>query len=286
MESQDLKPLTGKVWKAGSHAWQIEQGNPLVMGIVNVTPDSFSDGGKHNQWQQAVAHGKVLASEGADILDVGGESTRPGSAPVTEAEEWRRIEPVIKSLVDEGYAVSVDTMKAGIMEKALNAGACILNDVNGFRTEGALDLLAGSNAGAVVMHMLGEPKSMQVDPHYLNVTEDVHLFLASRLSEMEKMNIEPCRILVDPGFGFGKTLEHNQLLFRHIPQFSKLGAGVFIGVSRKRMIGEVTGVDQPDQRVHGSVAAAMLAARMGAAVLRVHDVKATVDALKVQRWVG
>lgn len=276
-------------WQAGRFNLTLTPGKPLVMGIVNVTPDSFSDGGDHAQAKAAIAHAERLLKDGADILDLGAESTRPGAQAVPVDEEWARLAPVLAEVVRWNVPVSVDTMKPRVMQLALQAGVDILNDVNGFRSQAqagepsALQVLASSpSAGAVVMHMQGEPRSMQNNPMYGDVCGEVMQFLRQRLEALEKVGVMPTRVLVDPGFGFGKTLEHNLALMRATSEFSQLGAGVLIGVSRKRMIGEITGREQPKQRLGGSVAAALYAARMGAAVVRVHDVMETRDALAMQ----
>ena len=255
---------------------------PQVMGIVNVTPDSFSDGGRHDEVEAAVAHGLKLLEEGADVLDIGGESTRPGSAGVPVEEELRRVLPVIEQLhARTSVPISIDTSKPEVMRAAVAAGAGIINDVYGLRREGALDAAAETGAVVVLMHMLGEPRSMQDAPHYDDVVGDVHRFLAERIFAAEMAGIERRRIVVDPGFGFGKTLEHNLTLLARLEKFLELGVPVLAGLSRKRSIGELTGREVPDARVAGSVAAHLIAAQRGALLLRVHDVAATVDALKV-----
>ncbi|HEY1058157.1 MAG TPA: dihydropteroate synthase [Limnobacter sp.] len=271
-----------KTWSAGRFKLTPSPHSPLIMGIVNVTPDSFSDGGQHHTANAAMAHAERLLEEGADILDLGGESTRPGSQGVSVEEEWARLAPVLQALVGLNVPLSVDTLKPEIMRRAVDLGVDILNDVNGFRAPGAEQTLAASNAGGVVMHMLGEPRTMQVAPQYTDVVSEVTAFLQDRLSALQQQGVDPHRLLVDPGFGFGKTLAHNVSLMQATAALSALGAGVLIGVSRKRMIGEITGVDRPQDRIHGSIAAALFAAREGAAVVRVHDVKATRDALLVQ----
>jgi len=253
-----------------------------VMGIVNVTPDSFSDGGAHDTTDAAVAHGLQLAREGADILDVGGESTRPGATPVDVEEELRRVVPVIRRLAAEtSLPVSVDTSKPDVMRAAVEAGAGMINDVFALRREGALDAAAALGVPVVLMHMQGEPGSMQADPAYDDVVGEVHRFLAQRIFAAEMAGIDERRIVVDPGFGFGKTLGHNMALLAHLQRFTELGVPVLAGLSRKKSIGEITARDAPGERVHGSVAAHLIAAQRGARLLRVHDVAATVDALKV-----
>lgn len=253
-----------------------------VMGIVNVTPDSFSDGGAHASTEAAVAHGLALAAQGADILDVGGESTRPGAAPVPLEEELRRVVPVIERLAREtALPVSVDTRKPEVMRAAVQAGAGMVNDVSALRGDGALETAAALGVPVVLMHMLGEPGSMQDDPRYDDVVAEVHRFLAERIFAAELAGIARKNIVVDPGFGFGKTTGHNVLLLAGLERFAELGVPLLAGLSRKRSIGELTGRAVPGERVAGSVAAHLLAAQRGAAIVRVHDVAATVDALKV-----
>jgi dihydropteroate synthase len=255
---------------------------PRVMGIVNVTPDSFSDGGAHFDADAAVAHGLQLAAEGADVLDVGGESTRPGAEPVPLEEELRRVVPVVARLAREtALPVSIDTSRPEVMRAAVEAGAGMINDVYGLRREGALDTAAALGVPVVLMHMLGEPRSMQDAPEYDDVVGEVHRFLAERIFAAEMAGIDRKRIVVDPGFGFGKTTAHNLQLLARLERFGELGVPVMAGLSRKRTIGELTGRESPVERVHGSVAAHVIAAQRGARLLRVHDVAATVDALKI-----
>lgn len=255
---------------------------PRVMGIVNVTPDSFSDGGTHATTDAAVAHGLALAEEGADVLDVGGESTRPGAADVPLDEELRRIIPVVERLAQEAeLPISIDTSKPEVMRAAVAAGAGMINDVYALRREGALDAAAELGVPVVLMHMLGEPRSMQDDPHYDDVVADVHRFLAERIFSAEMAGIAKKNIVVDPGFGFGKNRDHNLALLAQLQRFTELGVPLLAGLSRKKTIGELTGRDVPRDRIHGSVAAHLIAAQRGAMLLRVHDVAATVDALKV-----
>jgi dihydropteroate synthase len=255
---------------------------PRVMGIVNVTPDSFADGGEHATTQTAIAHGLKLAEEGADVLDIGGESTRPGAQDVSIEDELRRVIPVIEALAQRtSLPISVDTSKPEVMRAAIAAGAGMINDVYALRRDGALDAAAALGVPVVLMHMLGEPRSMQDAPQYDDVVADVHRFLAERIFSAEMAGISKKNIVVDPGFGFGKTSAHNLLLLAQLERFTELGVPLLAGLSRKRTIGELTGHDDPHERVHGSVAAALIAAQRGAIVLRVHDVAATVDALKV-----
>jgi dihydropteroate synthase len=253
---------------------------PLVMGIVNVTPDSFSDGGCHFETAQAVAHGRQLAEEGADILDIGGESSRPGAQAVSADEELRRVLPVIEALAGDGITISVDTMKPEVMRRAVAAGAAIINDIAALRAPGALEAAAESGAAVCLMHMQGEPGTMQADPRYGDVVAEVHDFLAQRVTAARAAGIPTERIIVDPGFGFGKRLAHNLALLRQLDRFCDLGACVLAGLSRKSMLGEITG-RKVSLRDTASVVAALLAARNGARILRVHDVAATKDALAV-----
>ncbi|TBR39603.1 MULTISPECIES: dihydropteroate synthase [Dyella] len=258
-----------------------------VVGIVNVTPDSFSDGGSHATTEAAVAHGLKLAEEGADMLDVGGESTRPGAADVSVEDELRRVIPVIEQLAARTtLPIAVDTSKPEVMRAAVAAGAGMINDVYALRREGALDAVAELRVAVCLMHMQGEPRSMQDEPHYDDVVGDVHRFLTDRLFACELAGIDKRQVMVDPGFGFGKNLEHNLALLRATERFANLGSGVYIGLSRKSMIGEITGRKAPQDRAAGSVAAAMIAVQRGARIVRVHDVAATVDALAVWQAVA
>lgn len=255
---------------------------PRVMGIVNVTPDSFSDGGAHATVDAAVAHALRLAEAGADMLDIGGESTRPGAAEVSVDEELARVIPVIERLAQATpLPISIDTSKPEVMRAAVAAGAGMINDVYALRREGALDVAASLRVPVVLMHMQGEPRAMQDAPDYDDVVADVHRFLAERIFSAEMAGIDKKRIVVDPGFGFGKTSAHNLALLARFERFADLGVPVLAGLSRKRTIGELTGRDVPAERVHGSVAAHLIAVQRGAMLVRVHDVAATVDALKV-----
>ena len=255
---------------------------PQVMGIVNVTPDSFSDGGAHADVEAAVAHALQLVAEGADILDIGGESTRPGADEVPVEEELRRVIPVIERLAKEtSLLISIDTSKPEVMRAAVVAGAGMINDVFGLRREGALDAAAALGVPVVLMHMQGEPRSMQEAPQYDDVVAEVHRFLAERIFAAEMAGIAKKNIVVDPGFGFGKTTQHNLQLLAQLQRFTELGVPVLAGLSRKKSIGELTGRSDPRERGAGSVAAHLIAAQRGAMLLRVHDVAASVDALKV-----
>jgi dihydropteroate synthase len=253
------------------------------MGVVNVTPDSFSDGGLFADADAAVAHGARLVDEGADIVDVGGESTRPGAEPVSIDAELDRVVPVVERLgaARPAAVISIDTRHAAVASEALAAGAAIVNDVSAAADPAMLELVASSGAGLVVMHMQGEPRSMQAHPHYDDVVEEVHDYLRQRVEAAVFAGVGSDRICVDPGIGFGKTLEHNLDLLRSLDRFGDLDAGVVIGVSRKRFIGTLTETEDPSDRVEGSLAAAVLAAASGADVVRAHDVRVTVRALRV-----
>ena len=255
---------------------------PRVMGIVNVTPDSFSDGGAHATPEAAIAHGLRLVADGADLLDIGGESTRPGAADVSVEEELRRVIPVIDALArDTRVPISVDTSKPEVMRAAVEAGAGMINDVYGLRRAGALETAAALGVPVVLMHMQGEPRGMQDAPEYDDVVGEVHRFLAERIFSAEMAGIDRKRIVVDPGFGFGKTTDHNLALLAQLARFVELGVPVLAGLSRKRSIGALTGRETPAARMAGSVAAHLIAAQRGARILRVHDVAETVDALKI-----
>lgn len=255
---------------------------PRVVGILNVTPDSFSDGGLHADVEAAVRHGLRMAGEGADMLDIGGASTRPGAAEVSVEEELRRVLPVIEQLAEHtALPLSIDTSHAEVMRAAVARGAGMINDVNALRGDGALDAAASLGVPVCLMHMQGDPRSMQEDPHYDDVVGEVHRFLTDRLFACELAGIDKRKVLVDPGFGFGKTLAHNLALLRALARFSNLGSGVYAGLSRKAMIGTLTGRALPAERAAGSAAAALIAVQRGARMVRVHDVAATVDALAV-----
>ena len=257
----------------------MQNDRPQVMGIVNVTPDSFSDGGRFYSPDQALDHARRLIDAGADSLDIGGESTRPGALAVGEQEELERILPVLEGLRHCGVPVSVDTMKPAVMRAALAAGAAMINDVCALQVPGALEAVRDSDCAVCLMHMQGEPRRMQDAPQYRDVLNEVYDFLATRIAACEAAGITRARLCIDPGFGFGKTLEHNLALLRGLPRLAEL-APVLVGVSRKRMIGEITGRSVED-RLAGSVAAALRAVENGASIVRVHDVAATVDALKI-----
>ncbi len=253
---------------------------PVIMGILNVTPDSFSDGGEFLSVSRALDHARRMLADGAAIIDVGGESTRPGASPVPVEEELARTVPVVRALVEElGAVVSIDTSKPEVMRAAVEAGAELINDVNALRAPGALEAAAESGAAVCLMHMQGTPRDMQHDPRYRDVVAEVRTFLQERASACLAAGIPAESIVLDPGFGFGKRLEHNLALFRHLPDLAALGYPLLVGVSRKSMVGALTGQDDPRHRVYGSVALALLAVQRGASILRVHDVAATREVL-------
>lgn len=266
------------ILRAGN--FRLDLGRPQVMGIVNVTPDSFSDGGTHASPSLAVDFAQRLVEDGAQILDIGGESTRPGAEPVSVTEELDRVMPVLEQLRELQIPISIDTYKPEVMAAALAAGASIVNDVKALGAPGALEVVARSNAAVCLMHMQGEPRTMQDNPRYGDVVQEVREFLGSRLAAAEAAGIGRERLLVDPGFGFGKTFSHNLDLLRQLETFRGLGAPVLVGISRKGMLGKITGRGT-DDRVYSSVAAALLAVIKGASIVRVHDVRATRDALEV-----
>lgn len=260
---------------------------PQVMGIVNVTPDSFSDGGQHTTVDAAVAHGLRLVAEGAAVLDVGGESTRPGASAVSLEEELQRVIPVIQALsAQTDVPISVDTYKPEVMRAAVGAGAGMINDVNALRSPGALEAAAELSVPVVLMHARSAPHAMQAEPHYDDVVAEVHRFLAERIFAAEMAGIDKRRLILDPGFGFDKSTVHNLTVLAQLQRLQEFGLPVLAGFSRKRTIGELTGRQVAADRVHGSVAAHLIAAQQGAQLLRVHDVAATVDALKVWRAVA
>jgi len=255
---------------------------PLIMGVVNVTPDSFSDGGRFLDPAQALEHANRLIAEGADILDIGGESSRPGAAPVSVEEELRRVMPVLEKLGGLAVPVSVDTSKPEVMRRSIAAGASMINDILALQAPGALEAVAGSDAAVCLMHMLGEPRTMQKDPRYDDVVAEVCAFLGGRAQAAAAAGIARDRIVLDPGFGFGKTPQHNLDLIRALPRLRALGYPVLAGLSRKSLFGKIVGREAAE-RVHASTAGALLAAQRGAAIVRVHDVAATRDSLLVLR---
>jgi len=267
------------IWQTTRFA--IDLRRPQVMGIVNATPDSFSDGGQHADTAAALRHCEQLLREGADILDIGGESTRPGSPAVPLEQERERVIPILREAVRLGVPVSVDTYKPEVMRAALAAGAAMINDIYALRMPGAVEAVADADCAICLMHMQGEPLTMQQAPVYGDVVAEVRDFLAGRVAALAAAGIARERIVLDPGFGFGKTTAHNLQLLAQLERFTELGVPVLAGLSRKRTIGELTGRSEPRERVAGSVAAHLVAAQQGALLLRVHDVAAMVDALKV-----
>ncbi len=256
------------------------------MGIVNVTPDSFSDGGQYDTPDSAVAHALALAEAGADILDVGGESTRPGAEPVGLDDELERVIPVIERLVAQtDTPVSIDTSKPEVMRAAARAGAAMINDVCALRADGALEAVVELALPVCIMHMQGQPRTMQSEPSYDNVVGDVAAFLADRAAACREAGLDKELLIIDPGFGFGKTLAHNLELLAGLPRLRAMDMPILVGISRKSMLGAITGRQQADARLPASLAAAVLATERGASILRVHDVAETVDALKVTRAV-
>jgi dihydropteroate synthase len=254
---------------------------PKVMGIVNNTPDSFSGDGIGGDVEKAVERGLFMFDSGADMVDVGGESTRPGADPVSPDTEMRRTIPVVERLTRAHPGrISIDTMKPEVAEGALFAGATLVNDVSGLRDQRMIDVVAEHDAGVIVMHMLGQPRTMQADPRYRDVVEDIIEFLSERISAAEEAGVNPRKIMVDPGIGFGKTLDHNLEILGRLREFRALGKPIVIGVSRKSFIGKLTG-EPVENRLEGSIAAAILAVWEGANVIRVHDVPQTVRAMKV-----
>lgn len=254
------------------------------MGIINVTPDSFSDGGAFLDPEAAVARARTMVAEGADLIDIGGESTRPGAREVPLEEELDRVVPVIRAVAKElSVPVSVDTSKPAVMREAVAAGAVLINDVMALRRPGALEAATSLGVPVCLMHMQGEPRTMQHEPRYDDVTGEVLAFLAERVAACQAAGIAADQMLVDPGFGFGKTLEHNLRLMRELPRFAALGRPLLVGVSRKSMIGALLGGAPTGERVYGSLAAALYAVERGAAVIRAHDVRPTADVLRVWR---
>lgn len=274
------------VFACGRFSLSLER--PLLMGILNVTPDSFSDGGSYSRLDAALAHAERLLADGADILDIGGESTRPGAPYVSPEEELQRVLPVLQRLAALQVPLSLDTRRTSVMRAALQAGAVdLINDVSALEDDGALALVAVAKVGICLMHKQGNPDTMQQQPDYADVVQEVGGYLARRIELCLANGIARDRLLADPGFGFGKTLAHNLELLRALPQLEAMaGAPLLVGMSRKSMLGAITGEAQPDQRLGASVAAALLAAQRGAKVIRVHDVKATHQALQVWQALG
>ena len=260
--------------------FRLSLARPLIMGVVNITPDSFSDGGSFATASTALAHARRLVDEGADLIDIGGESTRPGAGGVALEEERRRVLPVLEQLVGGTVPVSIDTQKPELMREAIATGASMINDVYALQAPGALAAVAQSGVAVCLMHMQGTPADMQTDPHYDDVVAEVLEFFGDQMRTAHAAGITPDRIVLDPGFGFGKTLEHNLELLRRLDRFNTTGAAVLAGMSRKGMLGRLTG-REVDERVYASIAAALIAVENGARIVRVHDVAATRDALAV-----
>ena len=269
-------------WRCGRFLFDFsKRKRPLVMGILNATPDSFSDGGKFRTARDAIAQAELMIKSGADMIDIGGESTRPGATPVALQEELDRVLPVIEALKNCGVALSLDTYKAETMRQALRAGVDCVNDIWALRQEGAINsVLESSDCGIVLMHMQRDPVTMQFNPEYKDVVTEVIAFLQERTDSLMDVGIDKDRIAIDPGFGFGKSLEHNLQMLAHFDLFLKLNYPVLAGVSRKSMLGKVTG-KETNERVAASIAAAVMAADRGAKIVRAHDVSETVDALKL-----
>jgi len=267
-----------RVLRCGRHV--LDLARPRIMGILNVTPNSFSDGGRYFNAPRALEHARRMIDDGADLVDIGGESTRPGAQPVDEAEELARVIPLVTALVAEGVPVSVDTRKPAVMRAALAAGASMINDVCGLTAPGAIEAVAAADAGVCLMHMQGDPRTMQQAPSYADVVAEVRAFLVARAAACELAGIARDRIVLDPGFGFGKTLAHNLALLAGLPALAATGYPVLAGLSRKASLGEITG-RAVDERLAASLAAALAAVARGAILLRVHDVRETRDALAV-----
>jgi dihydropteroate synthase len=271
--------------RAGAHSRVLDR--PLIMGILNVTPDSFSDGGRFDSLENALDHAREMVAAGAEIIDVGGESTRPGSPGVSVEVELQRVIPVLNALrTAVNVPLSIDTSKPEVMRQAVAAGASMINDVNALRAPGALEVVVESEAAVCLMHMRGVPHSMQERPVYRDVVAEVEEFLHARARELLGRGVAPGRIVLDPGFGFGKTLDHNLALFRALPRLAALGHPLLVGVSRKSMIGSLLGDRPMDGRMTGSVVAALLAVQAGAHIVRVHDVRETADALTMHAALG
>jgi len=281
MDKQGMQEMP-TTWRCGRFLFDFnKRSRPIVMGILNATPDSFSDGGNFRAAKDAVAHAEYMIKHGVDLIDIGGESTRPGAEPVELQEELDRVLPVIEALKDCGVPLSIDTYKAETMRQALKAGVDCVNDIWALRQDGALDaVLESHDCGIILMHMQRDPLTMQFNPEYQDVIAEVKQFLKERADLLMSKGIEHNRIAIDPGFGFGKSLEHNLAMLKHFDQFSSLTVPVLAGISRKSMLGKITGKDT-NERVAASIAAAIMAANRGANIIRVHDVPETIDALKL-----
>jgi len=267
-------------FQCGRYRFELAR-RPLVMGILNVTPDSFSDGGQHTGLDAARHHAERMIAEGVDIIDIGGESSRPGSLALPLDQELERVLPVVEALRDCGRPLSIDTYKPEVMRAALDAGADLINDIWGFRMPGAVEAVAQGQAGLCVMHMQRDPQTMQEDPHYTDVVAEVRDFLAERVAVLRAAGVDASRITLDAGYGFGKSPDHNLRLLGQLPQLAIGGLPLLVGMSRKSTLGAILGGRPPQQRVAASIAAAVCAAERGAYIVRVHDVEQTVDALKV-----
>ena len=261
--------------------WLVSPGQPRIMGIVNVTPDSFSDGNQFLSHEYAIAHGRALSEAGADVIDVGGESTRPGSTIVSVEEEVRRVSPVVRALAEDGIRVSIDTSKPAVMEAAVSEGACLINDVYALRREGAMDMAARLAVPVCLMHMQGTPDTMQLEPTYRDVVQEIYDFLSRRVSTCAEKGINPDQIIVDPGFGFGKTKAHNLALMKSLDKFIGLGASLMVGVSRKAFIRSISGFERGFELDQASAVVAGIAVKKGAGILRVHDAASTVSMLRL-----
>lgn len=276
-------PMSASFLECGR--FQLDLSRPLIMGILNVTPDSFSDGGSYTDVNQALARAEQMLAEGADIIDIGGESTRPGALAVSVQQELDRVMPVLERLLGLQVPISVDTRKSEVMRAVLAAGADMVNDVGALEGDGALAVVAASKAAVCLMHKQGDPQAMQIEPHYGDVVAEVGDYLLKRALLAESAGIARQRIMIDPGFGFGKTLEHNIQLLQKLASLSETGFPVLAGLSRKSMLGAITG-NSVECRQFESVAAALLAIQRGAVVVRVHDVKPTRDAIKIMEKIG
>ena len=265
-------------FRCGAHVFELSR--PLVMGVLNVTPDSFSDGGRFLDREVALAHARKMRDDGADLIDIGGESSRPGAISIDEAVELERVIPIVEALARDGIAVAVDTRTPAVMRAAIAAGASMVNDIAALQAPGAIEACAPGATGVCLMHMRGEPATMQDAPAYDNVVKEVRDFLLARVAACEAAGIAAERIAIDPGFGFGKTRAHNLTLLRALGEFAATGYPVLVGLSRKKSLGDITG-RAVDERLAASLAAALAAVARGASIVRVHDVRETVDALKV-----
>lgn len=278
MVKQHITPVA---WRCGRFLFDwAQRTSPVVMGILNVTPDSFSDGGQYAGRDAALRHAEQLIADGAEMIDVGGESSRPGSEPLSLQEELDRVMPVLEGLKGAPVAISVDTYKAKVMAAAINLGVDCINDIWAFRQPHAIEAISNNQCGLILMHMQKDPTTMQFDPHYDNLMAEVNGFLMERCVALEDENIDRQRIAIDPGFGFGKTLEHNMTMLAQFHEFCQHDFAVLAGISRKNSLGQITGRDM-QHRVSASVSAALMAVERGAKIVRVHDVAETVDAVKI-----